>query len=258
MAACCHHPAKGRQISFSLPALAILRAMEARESASANDQAETGAPTVSPEQRIWDRWRERIRRLPSGLVLGVSISLILGLAAFVSFLPLMLGVNSQDLESLGYPGVFIANFLGTATLFFPVPGLTAAGQALIVALSDDLNPNLVALLGGSGMALAELTAYGAGRGLREVSAEREMPLRGIVGRWLRYAAGVIDRLMVNYGVPTLFILSALPNPLFEFAGVTAGAVRMNLWKFLAPVVVGKMLRAFLLAYLGQRFLDLIT
>ncbi len=232
--------------------------MEARESASPNNQAQKATATVLSQQHFWGRWRARIRRLPGGLVLGVSITLILGLAAFVSFLPLLLGVDSEDLESLGYPGVFIANFLGTATLFFPVPGLTAAGQALIVALSDNLNPNLVALLGGSGMALAELTAYGAGRGLRELSSEREMPVKGVVGRCLRYAAGVIDRLMLNYGVPTLFILSALPNPLFEFAGVTAGAVRMNLWKFLAPVVVGKMLRAFLLAYLGQRFLDLIT
>jgi len=64
--------------------------------------------------------------------------------------------------------------------------------------------------------------------------------------------------MLNYGVPTLFVLSALPNPLFEFAGITAGAVRMNIWKFFAPVLVGKMLRAFLLAYVGQRFLDLFT
>lgn len=200
----------------------------------------------------------RRRLLASPLLLGVAVVVILGVGAFVSFLPFIFGLDTEDFENIGYPGVFVANFLGTGTLFFPVPGLTAAGQALIVTLADSHNTVAIALLGGAGMALAELTAYGAGRGLREISSERPMPVKGAVGRWLTKAASVVDRLMLNYGVPTLFVLSALPNPLFEFAGITAGAVRMNIWKFFAPVVVGKMLRAFLLAYVGQRFLDLFT
>jgi membrane protein YqaA with SNARE-associated domain len=216
------------------------------------------AVVASSEAGFWPRLRWRLRQLPTGAVLGVGILVILALAGVVSFIPLFLGVSSEDMESLGYPGVFLANFIGTATLFFPVPGLTAAGQVLIVTLSDSLDRNLVAFLGGAGMASAELTAYAAGRGLRELSAERDMPIRGGIGRWLQKAASMVDWLMLHYGIATLFVLSAIPNPLFEFAGVTAGAVRMNIWKFFTPVVLGKMLRAFLLAYLGQRFLDLIT
>lgn len=56
------------------------------------------------------------------------------------------------------------------------------------------------------------------------------------------------------GFLTLLVLSAIPNPLFEFAGITAGAVRMNFWRFLLPVAIGKTLRALLLVFLGNQFL----
>jgi membrane protein DedA with SNARE-associated domain len=197
-----------------------------------------------------------LARLPTPLVLVGGVVLILLVGTGIGLVPILLGVSEKDLEALGYPGVFLANFLATATLFVPVPGLTAAGQALLVALARTLNPALVALVGGLGMALAELTAYAAGRGLRELSSQRPMPMRGRLGRALSRAAALIDRLMLHYGMPTLFVLSAVPNPLFEFAGITAGAVRMPLWRFLCSVSAGKLLRAFLLAYVGQRFLDL--
>ncbi|MBI1885321.1 MAG: VTT domain-containing protein [Chloroflexi bacterium] len=208
--------------------------------------------------RIKERLPGRLRAVPTPVLLGTAAAVIFVIAALVSVLPLVLGVSQEDLENLGYPGVFIANFLGTATLFFPVPGLTAGGQLLIVTLADSLNPVAVALLGGAGMAVAEVTAYAAGRGLRELSAERKMPVRGRIGRWLRGAAGLVDRLMMRYGVPTLLVLAAVPNPFFEFAGITAGAVRMAFWRFFVPVAVGKVSRAFLLAFIGKRFLDLFT
>ncbi len=187
------------------------------------------------------------------LVGGTALIVLVG--AGVGIVPVLLGVGRDDLEALGYPGVFLANFLGTATLFVPVPGLTAAGQALIVVLARSLNPALVAVLGGLGMALAELTAYAAGWGLREVGSRHPMPVRGRLGRWLAAVARAVDRLMLRYGVPTLFVLAAVPNVLFEFAGITAGAVRMPVWRFLSAVAAGKLLRAFLLAYLGERLLD---
>ncbi len=189
--------------------------------------------------------------MPTPALVGLGLVLVLVLGVTVALVPVLLGVSEEDLKALGYPGVFIANFLGTATLFVPVPGLSAAGQALIVTLADTLDPPLVAFLGGLGMATAELTAYAAGRGLREISSQRPVKLRGRLGRAVTKAARLIDQLMVHYGVPTLFVLSAVPNPLFEFAGITAGAVRMPLWRFLMAVTAGKMVRAFLLAYVGN-------
>ena len=56
--------------------------------------------------------------------------------------------------------------------------------------------------------------------------------------------------MLRWGFLTLVVLGAIPNPLFEFAGVTAGAVRMNFWRFLLAVAIGKTIRALMLAFVG--------
>lgn len=60
--------------------------------------------------------------------------------------------------------------------------------------------------------------------------------------------------MARWGFLTLLVLSAVPNPLFEVAGITAGAVRMNFWRFLLAVAIGKTIRALVLVFLGNQFL----
>jgi len=200
--------------------------------------------------RAWDALRGRFEVVPRPLLYGAAAALLLALLAAMAVLPWLMGVEQDDLESLGYPGVFIANFLGTATLFVPVPGLTAAGQALIVALAETHNPWGVAFAGSAGMTLAETTAYAAGRIGRAVKEESDGPVKGRWGRTLRRAGAFVDRLMLRWGFLTLLVLSAVPNPLFEFAGITAGAVRMNFWRFLLAVAIGKTMRALLLAFVG--------
>jgi membrane protein DedA with SNARE-associated domain len=54
---------------------------------------------------------------------------------------------------------------------------------------------------------------------------------------------------------TLLVLSAIPNPFFEFAGITAGAVRMNFWRFLVAVGIGKTIRVILLVTVGKALVD---
>lgn len=202
----------------------------------------------------WDALRRRIDDLPRPLQLGAAAAILLALVVGMAVLPLLLATDQDDLERLGYLGVFVANFLGSATLFLPAPGLSAAGQALIVASAEILNPWGVALAGGAGMSLAETTAYAAGRIGRRVSEQHHLPIGGRLGRVLRWAAGFVERLMLRWGFLTLLVLSAVPNPVFEFAGITAGAVRMSFWRFLLPVAIGKTLRAFLLVFLGHRLL----
>jgi len=196
-------------------------------------------------------------KLPRWLLLGLGLLALVALALGTT-VPFGLGWLSQDdLKTLGYPGIFAANFLGTATVFVPVPGLTAAGQLLIVAGPRDLglNPAGVVAAGAAGMALAESTAYLAGSVGRGVVEERHVPLKGRWGRWLRRAATWVDWLMAHYGFATLLALSAVPNPLFEFAGVTAGAVRMNFWRFLLAVAIGKTARVIMLVLIGNAMLD---
>lgn len=197
-----------------------------------------------------------LERVPRPLIIAVAAAVLVALAAGTT-VPFAAGWLDQDeLETFGYPGIFLANFLGTATVFVPVPGLTAAGQAVIVAGSQTLFRPGVVVAGAAGMTLAESTAYLAGVVGRGMAEERQMPVGGRLGEWLRRAAGWVDRLMARYGFATLLVLSAVPNPLFEFAGITAGAVRMNFWRFLLAVGIGKTTRVILLVIVGDAFLDL--
>lgn len=80
-------------------------------------------------------------------------------------------------------------------------------------------------------------------------------------RWLRRGVESTIRgigwLMAHYGMLTLFVLSAVPNPTFEIAGLTAGSVRMSFWKFMSSVMAGKIVRGLALAFFGAYSLDVL-
>jgi membrane protein DedA with SNARE-associated domain len=157
-------------------------------------------------------------------------------------------------SDFGYAGVFLANLGSTATLFIPVPGLTAAAQALIVSSAGPLSAFWVGVLGGLGMAVGEVTAYVAGMAAAVVVREEEIKAPSRLEPYIRRITNWITWLMSRYGMATLFLLSVFPNPLFEVAGWTAGATRYSFWKFMASVTPGKIVRGLLLAYIGERLI----
>jgi membrane protein DedA with SNARE-associated domain len=155
---------------------------------------------------------------------------------------------------LGYAGIFLANLASTATLFIPVPGLTAAAQALIASSGQSLNPLWVGIAGGLGMALGEVTAYVAGMATAFIVSEEKIEAPRRLQRIIERVTGWVNWLMAHYGMPTLFTLSVVPNPLFEVAGWTAGATRYSFWRFMGAVTPGKVLRGILLAYIGEKLI----
>src|SRR5437899_8471088 len=133
-------------------------------------------------------------KFPRNLIIGALVAFVSVVLA-ATIIPFALGwIDKGDFEAFGYAGIFLANFFGTATVFIPVPGLTAAGQALIVAGPRDLglNPIGVIIAGASGMALAESTAYAAGVVGRGMMEERSMPVGGRIGRWMSRMAARVD------------------------------------------------------------------
>lgn len=46
------------------------------------------------------------------------------------------------------------------------------------------------------------------------------------------------------------VLSAIPIPVFELAGIAAGAAGMKFWRFMLAVLIGKNIRGLTLAFLG--------
>ena len=148
------------------------------------------------------------------------------------------------------------NLASTATFFFPVPGLTAAAQALIATEGDSARfPFFVGVFGGLGMALGEITAYYAGMIGAEIMRGRDLPGPERFHRIMQWAIDNIHWLISHWGMMTLFVLSAIPNPFFEVAGLTAGTVRMPFRQFFVAVTAGKIVRGLLLAYFGADVFD---
>ena len=197
-------------------------------------------------------------RPPRWLALLAGL-LLVGAVAALAVVPFLIDVDKEAVRPFGYPGIFLVNVLGTGTVFVPVPGLSLIGQILIVEGPRDfgLHPVGVVALGSLGMTVGEITGYITGRFGRRVSEAEQISVRGGIGERLRRVGRFVDRLMARYGVATLFVLSAIPNPIFEIAGVTAGAVRMSIWRFLAAVGMGKTVRVIMLVMIGDAFLDLL-
>jgi uncharacterized membrane protein YdjX (TVP38/TMEM64 family) len=64
--------------------------------------------------------------------------------------------------------------------------------------------------------------------------------------------------MERRGFATLLVLAAVPNPLFDVAGMAAGMLRYPVGKFLLACWLGKTLKAIVIAYLGSAFRGALT
>ncbi len=66
----------------------------------------------------------------------------------------------------------------------------------------------------------------------------------------RHQVERLQRLTRQYGVLLLAVLAALPFPLFDFAGIVAGMLKMRIVSFLAAVAVGKSVKYIFMILVG--------
>ena len=144
-----------------------------------------------------------------------------------------------DLAAVGYPGIFLVSLLGNATVVLPAPSL-----ALVFAMGSALPPVLVGLVAGAGEALGELTGYALGYGGQAV-IQNEAAYGRLVA-WMERRGGI-----------TVFVLSMIPNPFFDLAGIAAGSLRYPVWRFLLFCWMGKTIKTTLVAYAGSRSITLV-
>ena len=64
--------------------------------------------------------------------------------------------------------------------------------------------------------------------------------------------------MRRRGGITVFVLSAIPNPFFDLAGIVAGTLRYPLWRFLLFCWMGKVIKTAFVAWAGAETLTLIA
>lgn len=134
----------------------------------------------------------------------------------------------------GYPGVFILSFIGAVSMILPVPGLIS-----LCGLSVVLNPFALGLLVGVGETLGEWSGYAVGYGGNTIFE------RFAVYRKLR---PVIRGWMGKRGSLVLFIVSAIPNPIFDLVGIAAGTAQFPFRRFMMIVFIGKVIKGLLVAY----------
>ncbi|MDD2921255.1 MAG: VTT domain-containing protein [Anaerolineales bacterium] len=145
----------------------------------------------------------------------------------------------EEFAAYGYPGIFLIMLMANATVFLPAPGV-----AVVFAMGgvSAFHPLLVALAAGTGGAIGELSGY----------------LAGFSGQAIVERADVYEKInpwIQKYGGWAVLVLSAIPNPFFDIAGIAAGMAKMPLWKFLLFCWVGQIIKMALFAYAGAYSID---
>ena len=188
-------------------------------------------PKADKTPPVWMRLSSVAGPWMSVMMLALSLAIII-----VAFL---LSDRIPGVESLGYPAVFLVSLFGNATLIVPVPAF-----AVVCTGGTILIPLLVGILGGTGQALGEMTGYIAGYGGQGFFQK---------GRYYERINSWVER----RGWVAIVLLGLIPNPLFDFAGLAAGALRMPAWKFLTAATVGKTIRSVIIAYGCAYGIDLL-
>ena len=143
----------------------------------------------------------------------------------------------EEFSAFGYPGIFLIALLANATILLPAPG-----AAIVYAMGAIFNPIGVGIAAGTGGAIGELSGYLAGFSGQAVIERTDIYER--TKPW-------VDR----YGGWAILVLSAIPNPLFDAAGIAAGIAKMPLKTFLFFVWIGQLIKMTMFAYAGRYSLE---
>jgi uncharacterized membrane protein YdjX (TVP38/TMEM64 family) len=176
--------------------------------------------------------KESIDRPRSTLGLNILRILILLIVIGISVYIFMIRDQAAKFAAYGYPGIFLISILANGTILLPAPGI-----AIVFAMGGVFNPFFVGIVSGAGAAIGELSGYMAGFSGQVVAEKTKIYQQ-------------IEKWMEKYGMLTIFILAAIPNPFFDLAGMAAGMLKMPLHKFLISCVGGKIIKMWIFAYAG--------
>ena len=137
------------------------------------------------------------------------------------------------LSHYGYVGLFVIAAVSSASVLFPVPGLSLA-----FITAGALNPLAVGLAVGTGAACGELTGYLAGAAGKGLIADQPA---------YRQTAGWMKR----FGVWAVFVLAVIPNPFFDIVGIMSGVMRIPVLRFFTACWAGNVIKATVVAFVGM-------
>jgi len=140
----------------------------------------------------------------------------------------------EIIENFGYFGVFFINFIGCATIIFPLPA-----APLVFIFGTVLNPLFVAIFAALGATLGELTGYGIGFGGKKILEKKYDSLFRKGKEWFEKGRGFL--------LIIFFAATPLPD---DITGILGGLFKYNLRKFILASFLGKMIMNLVLAFGG--------
>lgn len=174
--------------------------------------------------------------LPTNLLRLLALLAVIAITIYVY----SIRARVDEFERYGYAGIFLIALMANATVLLPAPGV-----AVIYAMGGVFNPLWVGLAAGTGGALGELSGY----------------LAGFSGQVVVEKTDIYNRLhpwVDKYGGWAVFVLSAIPNPFFDIAGIAAGIVKMPLQTFLVFTWAGQFIKMTAFAIAGYYSLEWLS
>ena len=183
-----------------------------------------------------------IEKTPRKANLQTTILRVLAILAVIAITVYTYTLRDRiaEFQALGYPGIFLVALIANATILLPAPG-----AALVAAVGAIFNPLGVGLAAGTGGAIGELSGYLAGFSGQAVIERTDVYAK--IKPW-------VDK----YGGWAILVLSAIPNPLFDVAGIAAGIAKMPFWTFFVFVWIGQIIKMTIFAYAGRYSIDLLS
>lgn len=183
----------------------------------------------SPASRTKDARKKKKTSTLTNLLRLLALFAVIGITLYI----FNIRERVDEFAEFGYPGIFLVALLANATVLLPAPGV-----AVIYAMGAIFNPFGVGLAAGTGGALGELSGY----------------LAGFSGQAVIEQTDVYDRIkpwVEKYGGWAILVLSAIPNPFFDIAGIAAGIAKMPVQTFLIFAWIGQLIKMTLFALAGK-------
>ena len=172
--------------------------------------------------------------------IGIALSVVIILAVILHW------DEIRELGNYGYLGAFLISVFGGATVIAPIPMTPVVftlGAVTKPEFAPYLGPVFIGAAAGIGEAIGGLTIYMTGYGGgAAVLAKRHARIERMYERIMGW--------MERRGALILFVLSAVVNPFFYPAALTAGALRFGAKRFFLITWGGKTIKGISVAAAG--------
>jgi membrane protein YqaA with SNARE-associated domain len=165
-----------------------------------------------------------------------KLDLFLGVVSVVLMILAFLYRNKLgQFKKYGYLGIFLISAIGNVAILSPAAPMIAALGATLY------HPLIASFITALGAVTGELLSYFIGSATHSYLPDSEWNTK-------------INHYMKINGAITIFVLSVIPNPFFDLAGLAAGATNYPLWEFIIISFFGKWIKFGIFALMGKKYI----